>query len=64
MLITGYDALLGYDKTTLPSVPLRFHGEVDPVAASLITLNIELIIVLLDAVGNIQEDSRIAYRLL
>ena len=52
------------DETRFPSVIFRTHGEVDPVAASLITLNIELIIVLLDAVGNIQEDSRIAYRLL
>ena len=52
--------LLCQNKTTLPAVIPGPHGEVDPMAACLIALNEELIIIPLGIVGYIQEDGGIA----
>ena len=54
---------LRQNEASLPSVPLWTHREVDPIAACLNALNIELIIIPLRAVGDIQEDGGIADRL-
>ena len=55
---------LRLDKPTLSSIPLRLHSEVNPVAACLIALYEQLIIFLLDTVGDVQEDRGIADGLL
>ena len=52
--------LLCQYETRLPSVILRLHGEVDPMAASLVALYEELIIIALRAVRDIQQDRGIA----